>query len=208
MGELWEDLVVASLMAMYTIARISLNKDSVLFINMYYLPATSKAYNVIKDIRVNLSRGICYPENEASVETVSSEDCQIYFNKNIHNAHHDIILPAKPVNLAIQCKNSLSIPTAISIESQLKKDPPKNTKEKKRSSKKDPPKETIEEMDDRDSFKLLWFYVGSDDSSAGSPADYRSNEIFDAIRFQQLAFLSGRGCCSPNIWSLKNIFPC
>jgi len=175
-------------MAMYTIARISLNRDSVEFINMYYLPATSKAYKVIKNIQVNLSRGICCPQKEVSVVSVSSIDCQIYFNKDIHNAHHDIILPAEPVNLAIQCKNSLSIPDAISIESQLYL--PKQ-------------KRPIEEKDGR-AFKLLWFYVGSDDSSAGSPVDYRSHDIFDAIRFEQLAFLSGSGCCSPNILVLNS----
>jgi len=191
MGRLWQDLVVASLMARYTIARMSLESKTVPFTNMYYLPAKSKAYNVIKDIKVNLSTGICCPQEEASVVTVSSEDCSIYFNKNIHNAHHDIILPAKPVNLAIQCKNSLSITDTKSIESQLYL--PKQ-------------KSPIKKKDDR-TFKLLWFYIGEDDFSEGSPVENcRSVEIFDAIRFEQLAFLSGSGCCSPNIWSLIQFF--
>jgi len=176
---------VASLIAMYTIARISLVKESLKFENLYYLPAKSKAYRVIKDIQVNFSQGIHCPQKEVSVGKVSPKD-RIYFNKNIHNAHHDIILPAEPVNLAVQCKNSLSTPDGKSIVSQL------YLPQQKRP---------VQEKDDR-TFKLLWFYIGADDSSESSPINYRSNDIFDAIRFNQLAFLSGSGCCSPIIWSL------
>jgi len=184
-GRLWEDLVVNSLMAIYTILRVRTKQDEIPFYSMYYLQEKAKVQDLISVLTVNLRDGISYPETEVSVLEVTAENsCQIYHNKSAHNPYHDIIIPAKPMNIVIQCKNSFNNHTAKQIKSQLKLPHQKKINVAKHK------------------FKLLWFYPGWEDYSEGIPVQYRSDVIFDAIRLKQLCFLSGKGCCSPITWGL------
>lgn len=63
-------------------------------------------------------------DQEASVNQELS--LAVIHNRNSHNAHHDIILPAikndKSMNIAVSCKASFNLSNEKTLESQLKTD--------------------------------------------------------------------------------------
>ena len=71
---------------------------------------------------VNFSHGISLPTREV-FSNVDDLGFAVVHNRNIHNAHHDIILPARTslgnVNIAVQAKASFDLPGRKTITKQL-----------------------------------------------------------------------------------------
>jgi len=145
---------------------------------IYHLAPDAQAKYMLSQISINFSMGIKKQKNEVTVKTKKLYPA-IYWNSNVQKAHHDIILPATPYNIAVQCKNSLTDPSGSTIARQL------------------------------DCDYLLWFYPGCHEDQTDPPRDYRTDLVIDAVKQKRIAFLSGAGCASllyvDLIIQLKNI---
>lgn len=82
----------------------------------------SPALNILNKYKVNFSRGISLPTREVFTN-VADLGFAVVHNRNDHNAHHDIILPARTnlgiVNIAVQAKASFDLSERTTITKQL-----------------------------------------------------------------------------------------
>ena len=122
-GLYYETLFTSSLAVKYYLKSIVLNQkwiDSLVIINVN--PNTS-AWHLLKTYKVDFSEGICLPEEKEALSSCNNLPKAVIHNKEKHNAHHDIILPAisnnTQVNIAVQCKASFDLSKKKTIESQL-----------------------------------------------------------------------------------------
>ncbi len=84
------------------------------------------AFDIMNKYEVNFSHGISRPTSELFTD-VNDLGFAIVHNINIHNAHHDIILPARTnsgiVTIAVQAKASFDLSGRSTIERQLQVSP-------------------------------------------------------------------------------------
>jgi len=132
---------------------------------IYELDPYAQAKSVLSKISINFSEGIKELSTEVDV-TSRKLSPAIYFNSKLDSAHHDIILPALPFNVAVQCKNSLTDPDGSTIAQQL------------------------------DCDYLLWFYPGCHEDQTDPPMNYRTEAVIQAVKEKRIGFLSGAGCAS------------
>ena len=110
-GTLWEDQVCNALAARFILFCLEADKTPcdtyAPFLKIY--PTTDKHLrSVLEEFSVCWSDGVEYPEKEASV--VDRVGKAIKSNKNIKNAHHDLLIPVKRIEtgkleyIAAQCR--------------------------------------------------------------------------------------------------------
>ena len=85
-------------------------------------PSELRAYHIMKKYQVNFSKGVSLPSSEV-LANASDLGYSVLHNRNIHNAHHDIILPALTrigiVNIAVQAKASFDLSDLKTMTKQL-----------------------------------------------------------------------------------------
>jgi len=156
LGVGYETLFASSLAVKYYLRSISTaNGRYFRFSDIYDIsPSDSRASNIMNKYKVNFSKGIYLPSQEVFTNTADLEFVVVN-NRNIHNAHHDIILPALTdqgmVNIAVQAKASLDLSGRATITKQLLVSP------------------TSEEQ----VHQLFWLYLGQN----------QRVEMFDSILF-------------------------
>ena len=83
----------------------------------------STAFGIMGKYEVNFSHGISLPTHEVLTNPVDLELAVVH-SRNIHNAHHDLILPARTsieiVNIAVQAKASFNLSGKNTIAKQGK----------------------------------------------------------------------------------------
>jgi len=119
MGIKWEKLLCASLATQYQL--ISPPPGQYIQLSKIYQMTTSQSNSQTKQlldqIFVNFQSGVISPNTEQfGIDDVLTA---VISNRKCHNAHHDIILHARPRNVTVQCKNSLSAPEPSDIIKQL-----------------------------------------------------------------------------------------
>jgi hypothetical protein len=79
-------------------------------------------YNLLAPYEVDFSDGISLPDREAFVNSTTCSEKSIIHNKEINNAHHDIIIPAmkdgKREDMAVQAKASFGLDDAAEMGAQ------------------------------------------------------------------------------------------
>lgn len=94
------------------------------FPDIYDIPRSDSPteYNIMNNYEVDFSQGISLPTQEVFADTTGL-GLAVVHNKNIHNAHHDVILPARTslgmVNIAVQAKASFDLSGEKTIMNQL-----------------------------------------------------------------------------------------
>jgi hypothetical protein len=145
LGIRYETLFASSLAVKYHIWKLA-NKeqshgDTVPFCAIYDFGGaeSEQSMHLLSDLKTDLSQGIYYPTTELSI----NQDLPhaVIHNKNIHNAHHDIILPTNQGGIPISVKASFNLAGESVIIKQLW------FKNLAQSAK-----------------KLIWLYLGSRDT--------------------------------------------
>jgi hypothetical protein len=156
LGVGYENLFASSLAVKYYLRSISSgNTGYFIFSDIYDIfPSDLPAFNIMNKYEVNFSRGISLPTHEVFAD-VADLGFAVVHNRNIHNAHHDIILPARTnlgiVNIAVQAKASYDLAGQKTIKKQLLVSPTSS--------------EQVQE--------LFWLYLG----------EKRREEMFESIIF-------------------------
>lgn len=166
LGMRFESLFVASLAVKYYISSIFDSSKFLAFSELYDSDGEDISY--LLDYKVNLEQGIDYPGTE-KFATDSSLPFGIIHNKSFHNAHHDILIPAKTL------KNNI-INIAVSVKASFKRSDHGIIQRQclSRNSQQSPPVEI-----------LIWLYLG-DGTGKLNQRYGRTNVIF----------LNGSGCCN------------
>jgi len=166
LGSAWEKLVAASLAAKYKLLSIANpTTDGLKLSQLYEIDKEGQAFKLLDQTKVDLQYGVICPDKEVLVGDAVEK--AVNWNKNIQNAHHDLVLYG-PTNVAVQCKNSFNPPDSATISRQLDAVAP-----------------------------ILWFYLGAKEDEEGwLPKKFRTPSVVDAIAEQQIGFLSGAGCAS------------
>lgn len=152
----YETLFASSLAVKYYLRSISTGKSGYFSFPAIYdiSRADFMAFNIMKKYDVNFSHGIYIPTREVFTN-VADLGLAVVHNRNIHNAHHDLILPARTnfglVNIAVQAKASFDLSDRTTIAKQLLVSPT-----------------SLEQVP-----QLFWLYLG----------DKRREEYFDSILF-------------------------
>ncbi|KAI8903321.1 hypothetical protein EDD86DRAFT_97995 [Gorgonomyces haynaldii] len=169
LGIQYEKLFASSLAVKYYLSRLYSTTDAFLpFLQVYNIAredrdSRTKLFNYV----VNFSEGIHLPAQECFVNSPDVPLAVIH-NQKSHNAHHDILLPAKTSSetnqlflLPVSCKASFDLSPKETIRIQLK------------TSKQDgaPPVRL-----------LLWMYLGNNRNEGKYAGD--------------VVFLDGSGCCN------------
>jgi len=166
LGKIWEDLIAASLASKYCLwKQLHPNDEICVLSDIYHIEKTAYASQLLSSLHVNFSQGIKYLDSEVSCSDMI--DPAIYVNGEVTTAHHDIIIWASSKNVAIQCKHSLSVPTAAKVKKQL------NGTE-----------------------HLLWFSLGTNEDLP-NPLKFKDKRVCKAIKGYKVVFLSGAGCVGP-----------
>jgi hypothetical protein len=124
LGVGYETLFASSLAVKYYLRSLSIGQSGYFSLPMIYDidPSELPAYNTMKKYQVNFSEGISLPTREVFTN-VADLGFAVVHNRNIHNAHHDIILPARTsqgsVNIAVQVKASFDLSDRAAITKQL-----------------------------------------------------------------------------------------
>ncbi|KAI8906686.1 hypothetical protein EDD86DRAFT_270967 [Gorgonomyces haynaldii] len=169
LGLRYESLLASSLAVKYYLCRFENNHQAFLpLLSIYDIDrkdtATKKS---LSNISVDMSSGIHLPAQECFVNSPDVPLAVIH-NQKSHNAHHDILLPAKTSSetnqlflLPVSCKASFDLSPKETIRIQLK------------TSKQDgaPPVRL-----------LLWMYLGNNRNEGKYAGD--------------VVFLDGSGCCN------------
>ncbi|KAI8894135.1 hypothetical protein BC833DRAFT_244566 [Globomyces pollinis-pini] len=125
LGVGYETLFSSSLAVKYYLRSISTENTSGYFSfpAIYDISHSDEAtFNIMSDYEVNFSHGISLPTHEVFT---NADDLgfTIVNNRNIHDAHHDLILPARTklgkLNIAVQAKASLDLSDKKTIAKQL-----------------------------------------------------------------------------------------
>jgi hypothetical protein len=113
LGVGYETLFASSLAVKYYLRSISTGNSGYFSLSAIYDISRFDfpALNIMKKYEVNFSHGISLPAHEVYTNTVDL-DLAVVHNRNTHNAHHDLILPARTsigiVNIAVHAKVSFS----------------------------------------------------------------------------------------------------
>jgi hypothetical protein len=124
LGVGYETLFASSLAVKYYLHSISTGEKGYFnFPKIYDVDSSEEpAYDIMQKYKVDFSEGISVPNQEAFTNS-SNLGRAVVHNRNIHNAHHDMILPsltnAGPVNIAVQAKASFKLDGDKKINSQL-----------------------------------------------------------------------------------------
>jgi hypothetical protein len=124
LGICYETLFVSSLATKYYLRSVTMKKKSISFSNLYDLREDPTYSNLFSDLSVDFSQGISLLEREMFVNSKDYPTSVIH-NRNIHNPHHDIILPGKmsetrDVLIGVSCKASFGLSDRSARESQQK----------------------------------------------------------------------------------------
>ena len=148
-GIYYEDLIVSSLAVKYYLKSLVTKKEVLSLLEIYDidpndpLDSDRAQYQILANFKVDFSKGIELPEQECFANANNLPKAVIH-NKNIHQAHHDIILPVilngLQVNIAVQCKASFDLKGKSTIESQLQ----------------------ISKQNPDPVHQLFWFYLGKE----------------------------------------------
>jgi hypothetical protein len=120
----FETLFASSLAVKYYLRSISTGKREYFKLGDIYDISRSDfpAYDLMENYEVNFSDGISLPTNEVFSNVTYSKFAVVH-NRNIHNPHHDLILPARTssgtVNIAVQAKASFDLSDRTVITKQL-----------------------------------------------------------------------------------------
>ena len=125
LGVGYETLFASSLAVKYYLQSISTGSSVAYFsfptiydISRLDLPA----FDIMTEYMVNFSQGISLPTREVFANGADLGFAVVH-NRNIHNAHHDLVLPAcvsgKTVNIAVQAKASFDLSDKKTILKQL-----------------------------------------------------------------------------------------
>jgi hypothetical protein len=159
LGVGYETLFASSLAVKYYLRSISTKKNNgyYSFPDIYDISRSElPAFNILNKYEVNFSHGISLPTLEVFTN-VADLGFTVVHNRNIHNAHHDIILPARAranlgiVYIAVQAKASFDLSDRTTITKQLLVSPT-----------------SLEQVQ-----QLFWLYLG----------EKRREEMFDSIVF-------------------------
>jgi len=165
-GNMWEDLLAASLAVVYQLWQLeNPGQASCALSQIYEIATKAQAFTLVDSMKVNFSQGIKYPDHE--VTTNQNIGLAIYVNRNAPTSHHDIIMYSSPSPVAVQCKHSLQAPTANQLTQPLE-----------------------------GAQRLLWFYLGYDEDDSKPPKQFKGELIQSKIKAIELGFLSGAGCIS------------
>ena len=120
LGLCYEKLFASCLATKYYLMSLKKNKKSILFSDIY---GKDETQNVLSNVEVDFSEGICLPNNQYFVNTENLPPAVIH-NVNTKSAHHDIILPAKlsenkGIVIAVSCKSSFKLSGDKTIQEQL-----------------------------------------------------------------------------------------
>jgi hypothetical protein len=149
LGVGYETLFASSLAVKYYLRTMSTGRTEYFSFPMIYDFDSSKqpAYKIMEEYKVDFSEGISLPTNEVFTDD-SDLGFAIVHNKSIHNAHHDMILPAlygsALVNIAVQAKASFQLSDQNTIMRQLQVRP-----------------DTEEQVK-----QLIWLYLGKETREA------------------------------------------
>ena len=152
----YETLFASSLAVKYYLRSISTGMTGYFSFPAIYDISRSDlpAFNIMSKYYVNFSQGISLPTREV-LTNVADLGFAVVHNRNIHNAHHDLILPARTnlgiVNIAVQAKASFDLSDQTTITKQLLVSPA-----------------SLEKVQ-----QLFWLYLG----------ETRREEKFDSIVF-------------------------
>jgi hypothetical protein len=121
----YETLFASSLAVKYFLRSIPSKEGGYFALSEIYdlHPSEMSALKLLGEYKVNFSQGIFLPFREVCTN-FSDLGLAVVHNRNIQNAHHDLILPARtikgPVNIAVQAKASFYEASSKDIMSQLK----------------------------------------------------------------------------------------
>jgi hypothetical protein len=114
-----ETLFASSLAVKYYLKSLGKSLPYIPLLEIIELNRKDGAYSILEKYQVDFSGGISLPDNQ----TFNALPMAVVHNKNIHNAHHDLILPAISsgiiMNIAVQCKASFVLSNNKTIEIQL-----------------------------------------------------------------------------------------
>ena len=146
----YEDLIVSSLAVKYYLKSLVSTKQVLSLLDIYDIDpkdpmdSDSTQHGKLAKFNVDFSEGIELRKKEVFVDTADLPTKAVIHNKNIHQAHHDIILPAilngVQVNIAVQCKASFDLNGKKTIDSQL----------------------LISKQNPTQVHQLFWFYLGKE----------------------------------------------
>ena len=144
LGVGYETLFASSLAVKYYLRSISTGKSGYISFRTIYdfSPSDSHAFQIMDQFKVNFSQGISLPTHEVFANVAADLGHAVVHNRNIHNAHHDIILPARTkqgiANIAVQAKASINLSDRKTIMNQLPVSPKRSEQVK----------------------QLFWLYIG------------------------------------------------
>ena len=152
LGTFYESMFVSSLAVKYYIRSLSriAADPMVSFTSLYDFGGAESddSKSLLEKFRLNLSKGICYPAEVASVNQDTFPNAVIH-NKRHHNAHHDIILPTSEGPLPISAKASFTFPAPSTVTQQ----------------------QSISKASQEESAPLLiWLYLGSYEKEIKQPS--------------------------------------
>ena len=146
-GMYYENLIVSSLAVKYYLKSLVSKKKVLSLLDIYDIDSGDPMdgdrtqHGKLAKFNVDFSEGIELRKKEVFVDTADLPKAVIH-NKNVHKAHHDIILPAisegLQVTIAVQCKASFDLQTKSTIASQLQ----------------------ISKLNPNPVHQLFWFYLG------------------------------------------------
>ena len=125
LGVGYETLFGSSLAVKYYLQSISTGSSGAYFSFPAVYDISSSdlpAFDIMAEYKVNFSQGISLPSREVFANGADLGFAVVH-NRNMHNAHHDLILPAcvsgKTVNIAVQAKASFDLSDKKTILKQL-----------------------------------------------------------------------------------------
>jgi hypothetical protein len=120
-GIRYETLFASSLAVKYHVWKLANKEQSnmVPFCAIYDVGGveSEQSMHLLLDLKTDLSQGIYYPNIELSIDQDLPH--AVIHNKNIHNAHHDIILPTNQGVIPISVKASFRLAGESVINRQL-----------------------------------------------------------------------------------------
>jgi ribosomal protein S26 len=122
LGVGYETLFASSLAVKYYLRYVSTGKTGYFSFWDIYDIYDWEEREIMDEYKFDFSQGISLPTREVFAN-VADLGFAVVHNRNIHNAHHDLILPAlkrgEIVNIAVQAKASFASPNDKAIEKQL-----------------------------------------------------------------------------------------
>jgi len=122
-GIYYETLFASSLAVKYYLKGIVMGQKSIDLLKIINVNTTHSARKILEKYTVDFSDGIFLPDEKEALSSSNNLPKAVIHNKEKHNAHHDIILPAilngTQVNIAVQCKASFDLSQKKTIENQL-----------------------------------------------------------------------------------------